>query len=231
MDVAEESGTGWSVFVLTAVNLVTIPVAIVLKWKAGEIMGLYFVQSLIVALFAAVRALGIIRLRQPPLEPVEERAENSHVFGCLFFFVFIHVFMAVAVFALGFSLDVAVVVLILAFLAHSVVDFRLDRQRDASEGLPDPMKVIHLALARALPLMLMVMVATNFRQHMLVSLLAIKAIADSALHPAGYGDTRSGPPSPDFSIAGTDVYLPFNLAIGLTILSVLVVVGLSLQIK
>jgi Family of unknown function (DUF6498) len=238
-DVEEDSTTGdshsaWSAFTLVAVNLFTIPVALLLKWQAGEILLVYLLQSVIAGAVAMVRAAGIMRARQPPLGEDEDRAESQHVMGCVIFFAFPHLMLAAAVFTQDLVYDAALAIVMLAFLVQCVLDLRRDRQRDAVDGLPDPMKVLHIALARVVPAVLMAMIATTnimgSTQRELICLLCIKTLADTALHYAGFADARSGPDEPDFTIGDFEVYLPFNLTVGLTIIAVAAVGGTFLHL-
>lgn len=225
MDADEDSGSSRSALALAASNLVTIPVAVWLDWHASEILWIYLIQSFIIGFFSMARIVGLRALEPRPEGAVEFRNP-----GLVVFFLFFHLFFVAALLAWqGFAFDAGMAIVIGAFLVQSALDYRRDQGRDASEGTPDPDKISFLALARTLPFFLMLgATAVHFdTRQQLVYLLCIKTVADSALHPAGYGDTRSGPPSPDFTVMGIDVYFPFNRTVGFTIAAVLLVAAYS----
>ena len=227
MEVEENPSLGWSAFTLVAANLITIALAVAFDWKVGEVLWIYLIQSFVIGFFSLVRVLGLIRLNAQQPQPKNPEDYVQSLPGFVIYFGFFNTFflMVLSVWQ-GFPIDAGVAICIVMFLVHSALDDRRDRSLDATEGTPDPMKIIYLALARILPFFLMLMLAVIVTwKHQIVYMLLVKTIADSAMHPAGCGSTRSLPDGPDFTILGTDVYLPFNRTVGLTIVVALLVGG------
>ena len=221
---AERSpGFGGSAVALGASNLVIVALAAQLNWRAQEILWLYWIQSIVIGAFSLIRVIGLIRWNARQATPTPPGEYVQSLPGFVIFFVFFHLFFLMVLAALqAFTTDAGMAACIAMFLVQSALDDRRDRSLDAAEGTPDPMRIIYLALGRILPFFLMLaLIATVRSKQAVVYALLVKMVADSVMHPAGAGNTRSKPASPDFSILGVDVYLPFNRTVGLTIVAAL----------
>lgn len=208
VDLAKYLRADRSAAVLVLSNLITVVVAMALKWRTWDVMCVYWGQSVIIGLFTCLRILDLkqfstegVRMNDQPLEST--RSTKWRVAGFfLLHYGFFH--LGYLVFLLVFALIqpdssipfAAIGLCLLAFLASHAFSFFHNRERDRNRS-PNIGRVMAFPYGRVIPMHLTIIfggfVGPDSSLALLFFLL-LKTIADVVMHMAEHADGRSPQP-------------------------------------
>jgi hypothetical protein len=211
VDLAKYFRADRSTAVLVLSNLVTIVVALALRWRTWDVMCVYWGQSVIIGFFTCLRILDLkqfstegVRMNDRPLEPTRSTKWRVAGFFVLHYGSFHLVYL---IFLLVFALIkpdssipfVGIGLCLLAFLGSHAFSFWHNRERDRSRT-PNIGSVMAFPYCRVIPMHLTIIFGGFVGPDSSLALLfflVLKTVADVVMHMVEHAD-RDGatlPPS------------------------------------
>jgi hypothetical protein len=206
VDISHQFRTDRSAAFLILSNLVTILFAVVEIWDVGEVMLIYWGQSVVIGLFNFKRILDLkqfstknFKINDQPVEPTTATKRQTAWFFLLHygFFHFVYFGFLSAGRGQGTGLPegkalVAVVLCVLVFLVNHAFSYRHNRERDAAR-VPNIGTVMFFPYARIIPMHLTIIFGSLLAgdsQAVLVLFLGLKTVADFIMHAVEHAEAR-----------------------------------------
>ena len=209
MNTHESAGSGreWlrdrSVAVLLGSNLFTIVLALVQQWNVGELMWIYWGQSVVIGYFNFRRILDLrefstegFRINKRAVEPTRKTQRETAVFFAVHygFFHFGYLVFLLAETDIGSGLPwVGIAVCVLAFYLNHLFSYRYNRERER-ERIPNIGSIMFFPYLRIIPMHLMIVAGSRFMGSSTLALLIfllLKTAADVAMHVVEHAMARS----------------------------------------
>ena len=183
-------------------NLVTIVFAVVQKWDVGDVMWIYWGQSVIIGGFNWRRILDLkqfstegFRINDQPVEPTRETQRTTAWFFLLHYQGFHVIYLLFLVSEKKPSPDMPVLgiaVCVLAFLLNHGFSYWHNRQRDMNRT-PNIGTIMFFPYARIIPMHLTILLGSHFAKESrgeLMLFLGLKTLADVIMHMVEHADAR-----------------------------------------
>ncbi len=180
-----------STWILIASNLLTLVLAVTQNWSIGTIFWTYWIQSVLIGLFNAIRIFSLRQFRTEGMtsngQPIEPNRTSSKIQTGIFFLVhygLFHFVYAAFLFASFPEVDLFFLVIGAAiFFSNHLYSFLQHRQADR-ESVPHLGGIMFRPYLRIFPMHLTIVffgMAMQSRETLIVFLL-IKTVADTAMH-------------------------------------------------
>ncbi|MFH1228068.1 MAG: DUF6498-containing protein [Planctomycetota bacterium] len=199
-----------SAWALVGSNLVTVALAVILKWGLLEILWIYWSQSVIIGIFNVVRILSLKEFSTTGLtmgdKPVPETpAGKRSVAGFFaFHYGFFHFGYMIFLFtpmnmgnqdttawasALGTVSPLAVILTAGLFFANHLYSYRFNKESDTEK--PNLGTLMFFPYARIIPMHLIIMFGATTGSGALVLFLLLKTAADVIMHAVEHAKFRA----------------------------------------
>jgi hypothetical protein len=192
-----------SVVALLGSNLFTIVLALVQQWDVGELMWIYWGQSVVIGYFNVHRILDLgqfstegFRINGKPVEPTPKTQRETALFFAMHY-GFFHFGYLVFLFAetdVGGRLPwIGIAVCILAFYLNHRYSYHYNRDLE-QDRVPNIGSIMFYPYVRIIPMHLMIVSGSQFMGDSRVALLIfllLKTAADVAMHVIEHAMARS----------------------------------------
>jgi len=202
MNLSRHFHTDKSATILIISNLFTIIFAIVEKWDIGEIMWIYWAQSVIIGCFNWKRILDLKQfstegfyVNKRPVKPTRATQRQTAWFF-LFHYGFFHI--GYLIFLLREKKPLSgmpvfgIAVCILTFLVNHSFSYWHNRQKDLNRT-PNIGAIMFFPYARIIPMHLTIIFGSHYAENSrgaLVLFLGLKTLADVIMHMVEHSDAR-----------------------------------------
>lgn len=192
-----------SVVVLLLTNLFTIILALYRQWDVGELMWIYWGQSVVIGYFNVHRILDLrrfstrgFRINKRAVEPTRKTQRETAVFFAVHygFFHFAYLVFLLSETGVGAGLPwTGIAACIFAFYLNHRFSYRYNRERERGR-VPNIGSIMFFPYVRILPMHLMIAAWSQFAGNTTVTLvifLLLKTAADVAMHVIEHAMARS----------------------------------------
>jgi hypothetical protein len=192
-----------SVVFLLLSNMFTILLALYQQWDVGELMWIYWGQSVVIGYFNVHRILDLrqfstegFRINNRPVKPTRKTQRDTAVFFALhygFFHFAYMVFLVTDTQVRGVLAWAGVAVCVFAFYLNHRFSYRYNSKRE-ERRVPNIGSIMFFPYVRIIPMHLMIVagsrLAGDSNTGLLVFLL-LKTVADVAMHVIGHAMARA----------------------------------------
>ena len=192
-----------SVVVLLGSNLFTIVLALFQQWNVGELMWIYWGQSVVIGYFNFRRILDLkqfstegFKINNRAVEPTRKTQRQTAFFFAIHygFFHFAYLVFLISETDSGSGLPwIGIAVCVLAFFLNHLFSYRYDLERER-DRIPNIGSIMFFPYLRIIPMHLMIVAGSRFMGNSTLALLIfllLKTAADVAMHVIEHAMARS----------------------------------------